>query len=98
MREAGSSETSAGRMNRMSEVTEMSAVTLKETNGGKVLEVRLRTMPRPLHQQLTPSRSPLKVPAASAATPGEGLSPLSLEPSPCFFSPAARNTSARGLD
>ena len=41
MAEAESFETSAGKMKSMSEVTEMSAVTLKETNGGKVLEIQL---------------------------------------------------------
>jgi hypothetical protein len=41
MRDAGVFETSAGRMKSMSEVTEMSPVTLKETNGGKVLEIQL---------------------------------------------------------
>jgi hypothetical protein len=41
MAEAESCETSAGRMKIMSEITEMSAVTLKETNGGKLLEIQL---------------------------------------------------------
>jgi hypothetical protein len=41
MAKAGSSATSAAKMKSMSEVLEMSPVTLKETNGGKVLEIQL---------------------------------------------------------